>query len=296
MEIKEVKKCPVCGQNEFSLKFYCEDYFVSHEKFPIYVCQSCLFNFTQHVPGKDSISQYYKADNYISHSDTKKGLVNKIYHTVRKVMLSKKANILKKYHTTGALLDIGCGTGYFAHEMSLRGWNVVGVEPSVVASSLAKAKFGLDVKDSLFASDFHEKQFDLITLWHVLEHFDELDNTLSTIATLLKNTGTIAVALPNAVSYDAKKYKAHWAAYDVPRHNWHFSPKTFEKLIAQYGLYIKKIYPMPFDAFYIAMLSEKYKKNSIHQLRGILTGMKSFFICLGNKNKSSSLIYIIKKV
>jgi len=295
MEVKEVKKCPICGHDVFSLKFYCGDYFVSHEKFPIYTCQSCSFNFTQHVPEKDVISRYYEADDYISHSDTKKGLVNKIYHAVRKIMLLKKINILKKFHTIGTLLDVGCGTGYFAHEMSLRGWNVFGVEPSTAAAGLAGSQFGLDVKDSLFAPDFQEKQFDLITLWHVLEHFDELDDALSTIATLLKDAGTVAIALPNVISYDAEKYNAYWAAYDVPRHNWHFSPETFEKLIARHGFCVRKIYPMPFDAFYIAMLSEKYKGASIHQLRGILTGIKSFFVCLKNKNKSSSLIYIIKK-
>lgn len=295
MEVNEVKECPVCGHEVFSLKFFCEDYFVSHENFPIYVCQSCTFNFTRNIPGKGAISKYYEADDYISHSDTKKGLVNKIYHAVRKIMLSKKANILKKHHAPGTLLDVGCGTGYFAHEMLSRGWNVIGVEPSPVAADFASKEFGIEIKQSLFASGFHEKQFDAITLWHVLEHFDELNATLATLNSLLKNDGTVVIALPNVTSYDAEKYGRYWAAYDVPRHNWHFSPETFEQLISRHGFYIREIRPMPFDAFYIAMLSEQYKKSGIPRLRGLFTGIRSSFICLKNRNKSSSLIYVVKK-
>ena len=295
MTKEHIEKCPVCEQTIFSQKFFCEDYFVSHEKFPIYYCNACSFNFTQHIPGKDEINRYYETLDYVSHSNIKKGLINTIYHWVRKRMLWRKAKIVEKNQVSKHLLDVGCGTGHFAGTMQYRGWKTVGIEPAVEPAEFAKKNFNLTVKSSLFADDFTENYFDVITLWHVLEHLPELNKSMEKLHQLLKDDGMLVIAIPNIKSYDAEKYQKYWAAYDVPRHIWHFSPETFRILATNHGFQVFNQKTMPFDAFYISMMSEKYKGTKLFVIKGIIAGIFSYIICLFNKNKSSSLIYLLKK-
>lgn len=290
-----MEECPLCGQKSISQKFLCEDYLVSHKLFSVYCCDTCRFIFTQNPPPPEEIADYYDSSEYVSHSDTKKGLINAVYHFVRKTMIRRKAKLVKKFCSGGTLLDIGCGTGYFAGTMKQKGWEVIGIEPSKTAAEMAKQKFGLTVNPPEALFDFAEKSFDVITLWHVLEHLPNLNETMTQFHKLLKDDGVLVVAVPNADSYDARQYQQHWAAYDVPRHLWHFSPNTILQLAEKCKFHIAQIKPMPFDAFYISMLSEKNKKKKLATIRGLFHGLISFFICLLNNKKSSSIIYIIKK-
>ena len=290
-----MKECPVCHQNKFSQKFLCEDYLVSHESFSICCCDACRFTFTQDVPSQEAMPRYYDSSEYVSHSDTQKGWIHSVYHWVRKRMIRRKVGIIEKRYAGGKLLDIGCGTGYFAGAMKQKGWEVLGIEPSETAAEIARNKFGLDVRPSEALSELPEKTFEVITLWHVLEHLPDLNESLSRFFQLLKEDGSLIIAVPNVNSYDAGKYRQHWAAYDVPRHLWHFSPDTFSRLIEKHGFRIAGIKPMPFDAFYISMLSEKYKNKKMSGLRGFYRGLVSYFICLFDKRKSSSLIYLLNK-
>jgi 2-polyprenyl-3-methyl-5-hydroxy-6-metoxy-1,4-benzoquinol methylase len=160
---------------------------------------------------------------------------------------------------------------------------------------MARNKFKLTVNTPETLFELPGKSFEVITLWHVLEHLPNLNSSMSQFFKLLKDTGTLVIAVPNINSYDAKKYQQYWAAYDVPRHLWHFSPNTVSLLAEQCGFQIIDIKPMPFDAFYVSMLSEKYKNKKFATLRGLYRGLLSCFICLFNKKKSSSLIYVMKK-
>ena len=288
-----LEKCPLCGHSQFIQIETCEDFFVSHEHFPLNTCCNCHFIFTQNVPIGKNKERYYQVPDYISHSDTKKGLINYVYHWVRRVMIRKKTSISgKKY---GNLLDFGCGTGYFASAMKRKGWRVMGVEPSKPAAEIARNKFGIEVISPGEITELSHHQFDTITLWHVLEHVENLNDTMSLFSKLMHEKGKLIIAVPNCTSYDAVKYRSFWAAYDVPRHIWHFSPSTFQLLAEKHGFTITAIKPMPFDAFYISILSEKYKKQKYPVLKGFISGIAAFTASFFNKRKSSSLIYVLKR-
>ena len=293
--LQHIETCPLCGHSQFVHFETCEDYFVSHETFSLYRCCSCQFVFTQDVPTGEDKGRYYEAPDYVSHSDTKKGLVNHVYHHVRSIMLRRKTRLATKGKKQGNLLDIGCGTGYFASSVKRKGWKVVGVEPSETAAETARKKFDLEVIPPEKLTELPPHQFDTITLWHVLEHLEDLNGSMALFSKLLHENGRLLIALPNKNSYDARKYRAHWAAYDVPRHIWHFSPDTFRILAQKHGYVISSIKRLPFDAFYISILSEKYMNHKFPLLRGVFAGIMAYVAAFFNKEKSSSLVYILRK-
>jgi len=297
MEYIHIDKCPVCGHNHLELANTCIDHYATGEKFEIFRCASCGFLFTQNFPSENNIGRYYDTKEYISHSDTNKGIVNKLYHVVRNHMMKKKADIVRTHTHSSApwLLDIGCGIGVFLSEMSKRGWSVKGIEKNKEAREFAHRNFGVAVNDPEMLDKFEESSFGVITLWHSLEHLEKLNETLKSIHKLLVENGTVFIAVPNAAAEDAAYYKEMWAAYDVPRHLWHFTPETMRLLVEKNGFGIEKIYPMPFDAFYVSMLTEKYKNNKLHFLSGAVIGLKCFFKASKNPEKSSSIIYVLKK-
>jgi 2-polyprenyl-3-methyl-5-hydroxy-6-metoxy-1,4-benzoquinol methylase len=297
MEYIHIDTCPVCGNSHSELANTCIDHYATGEKFDIFRCTNCGFLFTQDFPSENNIGRYYDTKDYISHSDTNKGIVNKLYHVVRKRMMKKKADIVRTHTHSSApwLLDIGCGIGVFLSEMSKRGWAVKGIEKNKEAREFAHKNFGVAVSDSEMLDKFEESSFGVITLWHSLEHLERLNETLKSIHKLLVENGTAFIAVPNAASEDAAYYKEMWAAYDVPRHLWHFTPETMRLLVEKNGFGIEKIYPMPFDAFYVSMLTEKYKNNKLHFLSGAFIGLKCFFKASKNPGKSSSIIYVLKK-
>ncbi len=290
--------CPVCSSYDLRLRLLCTDHFKSRETFPVSTCTICGFSFTQDHPGEDVIGSYYESDEYISHTDTSSGLVNKIYKTVRSMMLSKKRDLVKKMTglETGSLLDIGSGTGHFLAEMQKAKWRVKGIEINEKAMAVSSVKFGLEIIPPEAKSSLGNASFDCITLWHVLEHFSDLHNYIAEINRLLKPGGICIIAVPNIDSYDAQHFGQYWAAFDVPRHLWHFNPDTFGFLFESRGLKILNIKPLPFDVFYISILSERYKGNKMAFLTGIAKGSYFAFLTLLNKRKCSSLIYTVKKV
>ena len=292
-----IKVCPVCGSAHVERAMTCIDHYASSEAFYLCRCQDCDFLFTQDFPVEAGIGKYYETPDYISHSDTKKGLMNKAYHWVRGYMLGRKARLVAReaHRKEGRLLDIGTGTGYFADTMKRRGWQVEAVEKNAQARAFAKEHFGLDVKPDTALQDFAPGSFDVITLWHVMEHLEHLNETWDTLNSLLTEKGVLIIAVPNCSSYDAKKYGAHWAAYDVPRHLWHFTPGTIQRLGAKHEFILAARHPMPFDAFYVSMLSEKYMGHSMSFFRGILSGTLAWFSALASKERSSSMIYVFRK-
>ena len=292
-----VLQCPVCDGNSFSPFLICTDFFVSGEKFSIKQCSSCGFKITENIEDEENISPYYQSENYISHSNTSKGVVNSIYHAVRKYMLGRKRRLVEKATSlkTGQILDVGTGTGFFLNEMKEKGWQVTGTEKSSDARDFAKKEFNLDNLSSEELFTLKEKSFDVITLWHVLEHIHLLNENMETFHRLLKENGKLLIAVPNHDSTDAKHYKEFWAAYDVPRHIWHFAPKQMKMLGEKHDFTLSLLHNMPFDSFYVSLLSEKYKKSKLALLKGIFYGKISWLKSIFNPVKCSSVIYVFER-
>ncbi|MDR2651575.1 MAG: class I SAM-dependent methyltransferase [Prevotellaceae bacterium] len=299
MSIVTIQKCPLCDSIRVKHELICKDYLASGERFEIYVCLQCNFLFTNKFPSNNSIGKYYDDPKYISHSDIKKGFINKLYHFVRTYMVKRKLNFICKQSNkkTGKILDIGCGTGYFLNEAKRKGWETFGIEKNENANKMAIEYFGLYVKPEDHIYKFPKGSFDVITLWHVLEHLEDLTEIMEKMYDLLLPDGIVVIAVPNCSSYDARHYKAYWAGYDIPRHLWHFTPKTMELFSKKFKFNIVHKKTMPFDAFYVSLLSEKYKKvnNFFAFIKAMFIGAVSNIKALSDKDKASSIIYVLKK-
>src|SRR5260221_684054 len=297
MSLIHYNSCPSCNCENLQLALKAIDHTVSHETFEIWECQQCGLRLTQNVPDAASVGAYYRSDNYISHTNTNEGLINRLYHLVRKQTLSNKYRLISSATRTrqGKLLDIGAGTGAFVAHMKQQGWEVTGLEPDEVAREKARTdnRVQLLEMDQLFS--FPPVSFDAITLWHVLEHVHELHPYMERLKTLIKRDGRIFIAVPNYTSYDAAVYQGAWAAYDVPRHLYHFSPDAMENLLTGRELQLQYSQPMRFDSFYISLLTERYRNGRGNILKAAWTGLISNMRAFVDKAKCSSLIYIISK-
>jgi 2-polyprenyl-3-methyl-5-hydroxy-6-metoxy-1,4-benzoquinol methylase len=289
--------CPICKSQNFEKVLAVKDYTVSHENFDLMHCNECTLRFTQNISNQQNIGKYYASENYISHSDTQEGLVNKLYHSVRKRTLQAKQKLIvsKTKLKQGKILDIGSGTGAFLNSMQQAGWQVKGLEPDANARAKALELYQINTSPSHEIFDLPAERFDAITMWHVLEHVHELQAYIAQLKKMLKPGGKICIAVPNYTSYDAAHYDQYWAAYDVPRHLYHFSPKAMQNLINQHGMKIENILPMWYDSFYVSMLSEQYKNGKGNIVKAFIAGLFSNIKTLFTKEKCSSLIYVISK-
>lgn len=268
-----------------------KDNSVSKETFELLYDENLDMLITSPQPDAANLSKYYESDDYISHTDGKRSLFEKAYHFIKNIALKNKLSLINSLQQNkGDLLDIGAGTGDFLLVAKNNGWNAVGIEPSEKARGIAKQK-GVELKQNL--SDFESHTFDTITMWHVLEHVPDLENQIKELKRLLKPNGSILIAVPNFKSYDANHYKEFWAAYDVPRHLWHFSKTAIKKLFQKEGLELIKIKPMKFDSFYVSLLSEKYKTGKMNFITAFFVGLKSNWKAKQNFEYSSH-IYVLK--
>ncbi len=269
-----------------------KDFLVSGESFDLIYDEEKDLLKTIPQPKIEDLGSYYESEEYISHTDNKKGLLSGIYQIVKKWSLRKKSNLIFKQNSgAGSLLDVGAGTGDFLKLAKERGWEVHGMEPNQKASSFALEK-GIALKGSL--KEFEGKKFDVVTLWHVLEHIPNLEETVEALSKLVKLNGTLIIAVPNFKSFDAAHYGQFWAAYDVPRHLWHFSKRSVEKLFAE-NFRMEKVEPMIFDSFYVSLLSEKYKNGNPFSLKAFWIGLKSNVKAKSSKEYSSH-IYCLRKI
>lgn len=283
--------CPVCEKTVFKPFIDAVDYTVSKAVFSIVTCQSCGFHFTNPVPTIDKIGDYYKSESYVSHSSTNKGLINKIYQRVRKYTLKQKVNLVKRVSNGNDLMDIGAGTGHFLNAASNAGINALGLEPDQDARNFARRNFDVAIHD---ISDLYKQpkaSRDVITMWHVLEHVYNLKADINEIVNILRPNGKLIIAVPNMNSFDAKHYKEFWAAYDLPIHLYHFTPTDIEMLFEEFDMVVEEILPMKFDAYYVSMLSEKYKGGNFIKAfwYGFISNLKA------KRGTYSSQIYILKK-
>ena len=289
--------CPVCGSGDIKNVLLAKDYTCSNENFVIAECTACTLRFTQDVPEAASIGQYYKSENYISHTNTSRGLINRLYQSVRKRTLKNKRRLIERQTgiNKGCVLDVGSGTGAFVNEMKKSGWQVTGLEPDADARSVCKQVYDIELRSIEQLFELAPSSFDAITMWHVLEHVHDLHGYLAQLKSLLKQNGKLFIAVPNYTSMDAVIYKEHWAAYDVPRHLYHFSPASMLLLMEKYGLKVLVYKAMWYDSFYVSMLSSKYKNGASNLLASFFNGLRSNSRAMQDVKKCSSVIYIIGK-
>jgi len=260
-------------------------------------CDHCGYVYTDDPPTMQEIGRYYDSSDYISHTDSSKGIFNKIYQFVRNISVAQKFNLIGSYTNlkSGHLLDYGCGTGAFIKFAKQKKWTVMGMEPDEAARAKASVAIGSSVLSPSALNELIPKTFDAITLWHVLEHVHALHETLDAFKSILKKNGILVIAVPNHTSWDAQHYQQFWAAYDVPRHLHHFTPQSMHQLLTEKGFFKIAMRPMWFDSFYVSMLSEKYKSGSINLFPAILNGIISNFLALFQPGKCSSQIYIYRQ-
>lgn len=294
-KLEKLQSCPICESINIQQKLKLKDYFLTNETFEIQECTQCGFNFTNPRPIKNAIGVYYKSDDYISHSNNSKGIFAGLYQMARKINLSSKYFIISKHSNIGTALDIGSGTGHFLNYLQNNHWKVQGIEPDFNAAQFAREKFSLIIDSENKLSELIDSSFDLITMWHVLEHVHNLNDRMSELKRLIKPKGLIILALPNPDSYDAKYYVKYWAGYDVPRHLYHFRKNDVERLAIKHNLTVEKTYPMRLDAFYVSLLSEKYIGKKWGSIRAIFVALLSNMKSYGKYPNTSSLIYVLRQ-
>lgn len=267
-----------------------KDHSVSQETFELLYDQDLDMLITHPQPSFEKLPSYYESVNYISHTDGNKSLFEKMYQFVKTIALKNKLKLINSESQKRSVLDIGAGVGDFLSVCKNNGWQTTGIEPSEKAKTIAKSKGVSFVEKS---AELENNSFDVITMWHVLEHVPDLENQILELKRLLKPNGTIFIAVPNFKSFDAKYYKEYWAAFDVPIHLWHFSKTSIQKLFAKQNLQLKKVLPMKFDSFYVSLLSEKYKTGKMNFIKAFFIGLKSNWKAKQNLEYSSH-IYVIK--
>ncbi|MBR3493272.1 MAG: class I SAM-dependent methyltransferase [Bacteroidales bacterium] len=287
-------KCPWCGSEKAQINLWLKDEFLSKEDFHICECLNCGLSYTMPRPNKEKIGEYYKSEEYYSHQENKKGFIPRLYESVKKVNLKHKYNLATQGLNVGKMLDIGCGVGDFLHTAEEHGWTCTGVEPSEDAKAIAKTKTKANIINSEDMEKIPNATFDLITMWHVLEHVDDLKWQIEQLHRLTKTKGRIVIAVPNYKSYDAQYYKELWAAYDVPRHLSHFNKNVLTKIFKSKNLELVRTDKLIWDAYYISYMSEQYKQHKFPLLKGTFRGCISN--CKARHTKEwSSMVYIFEK-
>jgi 2-polyprenyl-3-methyl-5-hydroxy-6-metoxy-1,4-benzoquinol methylase len=268
-----------------------KDYSVSKETFDLYYDETLDMLITHPQPSLENLGKYYESEDYISHTDNKRSLFEKLYHFIKSIALKNKLNLINSLQPNkGIILDIGAGTGEFLSVAKNDGWQTIGVEPSDKAKAIAKNKGVSFVEET---SELENHSFDVISMWHVLEHVPDLDKQIKELKRLLKPKGTLIIAVPNFKSFDAKHYGKFWAAYDVPIHFWHFSKTAIKLIFEKEEMKLEKVLPMKFDSFYVSLLSEKYKSGKMNFVKAFFIGLQSNWKAKNNFEYSSH-IYILK--
>ena len=288
-----ILKCPVCEKTGFTIFLEVQDYFLSGEGFSIQKCDACGFKFVNPRPDIADIGRYYQSDEYISHDSKSSSLISRVYKIARLFSIRKKYSTVKEYIHSGRILDIGCGTGEFLKYCKSNGLESTGIEPNGKAREFASLVNEISVFKELTELTGNGHSYNCISMWHVLEHVHDLNETLEMVKGLLASDGVFIVAVPNCNSWDAGKYGKFWAAYDVPRHLYHFTGDTLKNLAANHGFEIRKTIPQKLDAFYVSMLSEKYRRGKNNYFKSVIWGFWSNFQAKKQGRGHSSQIFVL---
>ena len=286
-----LEKCPICGGTHLEDYLKTKDFTFSKESFTVQKCGDCGFRFTNPIPTEETIGSYYGADNYMSHAtQSRKGLMPFVYKRVRNMNLNNKLRLVKEYSNGKKLLDIGAGNGFFLNACKIEQYVVHGLEPDEKARTVAKKDFGLELNDPSTITSIESGSIDVITMWHVLEHVYHLKDAIGEYKRVLKENGSLIIALPNIDSYDSEYYKEYWDGLDLPLHLYHFTPNDVKNLFEQFEMEVVDMRPMKFDSYWVSMNSEKFKGGSLP--KAFYIGMKSNM--KAKNGKYSSQMYVIK--
>lgn len=293
--MKEITICPICEGTAFNHLADPKDFTITQEQYQVIQCRKCTLGITSPRPDDKELGRYYASDEYISHADKPASLFDRAYRIARSSALRTKLHLLQKLSTGRTILDFGCGTGDFLKYLQQNGYDVQGVEPSSKARAIAARKIG----ENKVTSEIQDIniQFDIITLWHVLEHIPDLNSTIEQLKRRLHKNGFLLIAVPNVKSWDSEHYKDFWAAYDTPRHLWHFTQKSIPQLLSRHRLRLVRTIPMKLDAFYVSLLSEKYRNDKKLSIGGMINALVNGIRSNQNARKTgeySSLIYIVE--
>ena len=291
--MKTLRTCKICSSSKTKITKQCQDHLLSKETFYIRQCENCLFEWTDPQPEENNIGKYYKSVSYISHSDCRLNIMDWCYHKARTIAKLKKGNIIGKGN--GKLLEIGSGTGSMLQHCQKLGWDVIGIETNKEARKIAKTKNKLDVKKSLEQANIMDNSVDTIMLWHVFEHLSSPKQLLKTLDRLLIEGGKLVIAVPNSRANEISIYKEKWAAYDVPRHLFHYNKDSMKRMVKEQGFEINKTIPLWFDAYYISILSERINKNRFSFIKGMVIGSWSNLKAWLYNAEFSSLVYVLTK-
>jgi len=286
--MEKLSQCPICYSDQLKILYEIPDHFGDKELFQLSRCNNCQTLLTNPRPNEINITKYYKSNTYVSHGDSKGGLFDLLYRSVQYNNFKYKEKLVQRYSIGKNLLDYGCGAGRFIQYLDKQGYTVEGIEPDSSARALASKT--VHVKETI--DQVLEQSFDVITLYHVLEHVHEIEITLGKLKSILSKNGTIHLALPNYESYDAQHYKAYWAGYDVPRHLYHFNQRSVVKLAETHGFKVLASHPLKFDSYYVSLLSEQYKKSKLASVNAFWHGYRSNYKAR-KTGEYSSLIYIL---
>ncbi len=287
--------CPLCASATIEREMTVKDHSITGESFELWRCDGCDFLFTQDPPTPEHAGHYYQGEEYISHSDNNEGVVNKLYHKARDYMLGRKYALVNRFARGKRLLDYGTGTGYFTDYMVRKGYAAEGIEIDENARKYGAEKFGITVNAPEYLFDgYAPESFDVISLWHVLEHLYDPGKYLKQFYQLLSEEGTLIIAVPNHKSRDAGVFGPDWAAYDVPRHLWHFGPNTMRRIVGDAGFRVVETRHMPLDPFYVSIMSQKYAAGG-GLISGGLKGLQSFATSFSEAELGSSVIYVCVK-
>ncbi|MBU2914656.1 class I SAM-dependent methyltransferase [Reichenbachiella agariperforans] len=291
---EKIDSCPSCNYQEFTNHIICDDHSLTHESFAIMKCKNCELLITSPRPSKGAIGKYYQFEDYISHTNKATNPVNWIYKLVRNHTINTKFKLIQSLSDKETILDYGCGTAQLLKYIKEQGWKVTGIEPDQNARTIAQKNIGDTVFENI--DKLPAKKYGIISLWHVLEHVHDINETLQALKQHLSKKSRLIVAVPNSASYDQRFYKKHWAAYDVPRHLYHFNQETITALMKYNGYKLEATHPMKFDSFYVSLLSEKYKTGQSNYFKAFCIGLLSNRWAKKNNHNYSSIIYIFKKV
>ena len=285
--IENIKICPICKGAKFRTRIECKDHMLTSENFTLTECDNCSFLFTNPRPDIHTIGNYYNSNEYVSHSNKANSFINTTYKIARRFTLHNKLKIINAISPAKSILDYGCGTGEFISLCQKKGWKTIGFEPDKSARDQAKILSNTNILSTLKQLN-DIPQISLITLWHVLEHISDLNRTFDLLKSKLNENGKFLIAVPNYKSYDSTLYKEFWAAYDVPRHLYHFSMQTMKLFLQNHGLKIYKTIPMKLDSFYVTMLSEKYKNGNANYIKSFINA------CISNvyARKTTTIIQV----
>lgn len=279
--------CFFCGSHDIGSSIASVERLSKKETFHIATCGACGMKRTIDAPALKDIGTYYAHESYVSHTGVRVWPLR----VLRTLRLWLRAHMISSFfQRKGSLLDIGCGVGDFAALIQKQGWNVLCIEPDESTRQKAQKQYKLDVRDVSALAHLPEATFDVITLWHVLEHMYDPLQTGATVKRLLNSEGVCIVAVPNAEAYSAEHYGCNWVAYDVPRHVSHFRSRDIHTWAERSGLEVIRQSSVPLDEFFCCLKSGALRGDWLFVR--VLRAIQCFCIAAFQPKRASTMLFV----